>query len=94
MVYGHVGLEEMCVPHASRISPSGPWGMGNGVGFESTAPSMVSSTADCPAFCWAANGSVVVLEEVVSWLAVLRVSIVDEGLKGEEEGYHYWVQNF
>ncbi len=58
--------------------------MGNGVGFESTAPSMVSSTAGCPVFCWMANGSVVVLEDVVSWLSVLQVSIVDEELKGKE----------
>jgi hypothetical protein len=56
--------------------------MDNGVDFESTAPSIVSSTAGCPVFCWAANGSVVALGDVVSWLSVLQVSIADEGLEG------------
>jgi hypothetical protein len=51
--------------------------MDNGVGFGSTAPSMVSSTAGCPVFCWAAKGPVVSLGDVVSWLSVLRVSVVD-----------------
>jgi hypothetical protein len=68
--------------------------MDNGVGFGSMAPSMVSSTAGCPVFCWAAKGSVVSLGDVVSWLSELRVSVVDQGLKGEGGGYQYWVQSF